>query len=894
MESQENSLIFPKVEDYETIENILFIDSDCLNFIEYANDKSFCISYSSKKTEVGALLDDLYTKHPSINRIAFISHFTESPMFLDGEPLFTEEDVADDPPASYSDNMNFINYKIIRENIKNVDFLACNTLQSMKWKKFYSNIQEKSLTLKMGASNNSTGNLMYGGDWLMESNNSEDIKFTYFNNKVDNYAGLLSSISIFTDVSGNTYHFEGYEANNITLKYIILRNSTTEITIPNTLVPGEVGRANGVRKTIMFINLESSAETTSGNYTSTTLMGLKYQGTACFQKLDGFPDLTSVELTNATTFGDNCFNNCPVLTSVDLPKATTFGESCFLNCPLLTTAVLPKATTFGKTCFNTCLELTSVDLPKATTFGDNCFGSCIDLTTAVLPNAITFGNGCFNNCEKLANVSLPNAINFGDNCFNICKSLKTILLPNAITFGSGCFFNCEKLANLSLPQARDFNAYSVENPLYPTGKEALLRDSGADSQNIDGCFFNCPELVNLSLPNATTIGPGCFVDCEKLANLSLPEAIYFGPGCFVNCEKLANLSLPEAIYFGSFAIASEVPELGRRLAKPKDFDATMLGPLPSQPENGCFVNCPELANISLPKATTFGLGCFVNCKKLVNLSLPEAMYFGSGPEEPEVREPFQPDLAVQREFGVTVRNVPTSAQVPGVPLENEAQEYGCFVECAELANISLPKATIFGPGCFVNCKKLVNISLPKATTFGLDCFVNCEKLETVSLPEAINFGNNCFNTCMSLKTLLTNIQYPNLDSTEETYNEELIVELGSVLKYYLQCIDDTTQVKYTKLTTLEYINGKLVFNNFLPTDRTDIKILFKFGKILYRFDTSSDKNKNIEGKIDLNDNTCETCSIYFEYKPSGDNVYRNVFMTDIPIPQSIVVVNNNP
>ena len=169
MESKDtpNSLV---IEDYETIDNILFIDSTCAAFEDYANKTSFPIIYnsSSTKNDVASVLQKLYSKYPEIKRIAFISHYAESPMFLDGEPLFTTDDVADEQPETYSKNLKFLMDDIIKSNIKNVDFLACNTLQSANWKRFYEIIKRDNL--EIGASADLTGNIKYGGNWITESN----------------------------------------------------------------------------------------------------------------------------------------------------------------------------------------------------------------------------------------------------------------------------------------------------------------------------------------------------------------------------------------------------------------------------------------------------------------------------------------------------------------------------------------------------------------------------------------------------------------------------------------------------------------------------------------------------------------------------------------------------
>jgi hypothetical protein len=67
-----------------------------------------------------------------------------------------------------------------------LDFLACNTLPG--WKPFYTSLEESGLVV--GASSDQTGNLKYGGNWLME-NTKEDIQGIYFTKAIEYYKYLL-------------------------------------------------------------------------------------------------------------------------------------------------------------------------------------------------------------------------------------------------------------------------------------------------------------------------------------------------------------------------------------------------------------------------------------------------------------------------------------------------------------------------------------------------------------------------------------------------------------------------------------------------------------------------------------------------------------------------------
>jgi hypothetical protein len=63
---------------------------------------------------------------------------------------------------------------INHHKIPQIDYFACNTLNYPEWTNYY-----KQLPCIVGASNNETGNIEYGGDWIMEST-GENIEFVYF------------------------------------------------------------------------------------------------------------------------------------------------------------------------------------------------------------------------------------------------------------------------------------------------------------------------------------------------------------------------------------------------------------------------------------------------------------------------------------------------------------------------------------------------------------------------------------------------------------------------------------------------------------------------------------------------------------------------------------------
>jgi alpha-tubulin suppressor-like RCC1 family protein len=166
--------------------NILFIDKkvkDYHIFAESVNSETYPIIYSSdnSKSELLSLIENKFQK---INRIGFVFDNKLIYTFVDNDPLFLN-----DESVPFSSNLQFIIYLINHYSVSNIDFLACNTLNYDNWKKYYEILQHETNVI-VGASNNNTGNIEYGGDWVMESTNT-DIEFIYFNKNIKYYKYLL-------------------------------------------------------------------------------------------------------------------------------------------------------------------------------------------------------------------------------------------------------------------------------------------------------------------------------------------------------------------------------------------------------------------------------------------------------------------------------------------------------------------------------------------------------------------------------------------------------------------------------------------------------------------------------------------------------------------------------
>jgi alpha-tubulin suppressor-like RCC1 family protein len=170
------------------IKNVVLIDiavAEHKLFADSCNSSTLPVVYSSKTTrnEISSKI----AKLGSVERIAFVFHEPKSTYtFLDNEPLFSEGS-----KLYSSKNALFLVDMFKKHQVKNADFLACNTLKQSSWKTFYDVLKKNTGTV-VGASDDATGNLKYGGDWVMEST-QENVKNIYFTNDIGDYSGLLIS-----------------------------------------------------------------------------------------------------------------------------------------------------------------------------------------------------------------------------------------------------------------------------------------------------------------------------------------------------------------------------------------------------------------------------------------------------------------------------------------------------------------------------------------------------------------------------------------------------------------------------------------------------------------------------------------------------------------------------
>jgi len=94
----------------------------------------------------------------------------------------------------FNQTNKFIKRLVEKFSIKNIDFLACNLLNKSDWQQYFQFLITN-LNVSVRASDDNTGNLKNGGDWILETTN-EDIKDLYFNENIEEWNGVLDHSNI--------------------------------------------------------------------------------------------------------------------------------------------------------------------------------------------------------------------------------------------------------------------------------------------------------------------------------------------------------------------------------------------------------------------------------------------------------------------------------------------------------------------------------------------------------------------------------------------------------------------------------------------------------------------------------------------------------------------------
>ena len=470
-------LQFDSAKDCATVDNVLLVDRVTTdNFAQYANPNTFVIGYEYENT-IDEIMEVLTPRFTKIKRVALVQHYSANPFFLSEQHLFGSE------------SRNAL-VKIIQTfQVDNLDFLACRTLTDPLWVKLYDYLESKT-SVVVGASIDNTGNLKYGGNWVLENTN-QNIKAIYFNSTIGEYSSLLDTKTItYTDDNGYSY--------DLTFTYTV--GATTAYVSSASI--GTYGTN---------VTIPSSMSDDAGNSYTVTIVG----GSAFLDQVN----LGDVILpTTLTAIGGNAFKNCYGLTGViglENTSVIQLGGSTFL----MTNKASITATSFsiditGITKFSSSYVFKNSHVgPHITTATSlyfqtavACFLDCDKIETVTM-RAITRWNSwnggkLFKNCSSLHTVVLESgseSIN-GAEMFSYCTSLTSVTLPDTLTrFHDATFLGCTALTKLSIPAT--FTGFLNSN--YAANNKQFIIDNNIELTFEHASSF--PNITSMYITDTATI-----------------------------------------------------------------------------------------------------------------------------------------------------------------------------------------------------------------------------------------------------------------------------------------------------------------------------------------------------------------------------------------------------
>ena len=286
-------------------------------------------------------------------------------------------------------------------------------------------------------------------------------------------------------------------------------------------------------------------------------------------EFEGSQSLTSIDLTNIETFGNNVFNYCTSLEyfngqnsekgSLRLPnlKSNGFGGNSFRWGSTNNVWRGPKVkkiydlgncTKINDQIFYHCSTLEYIEdgaLEQMIHIGNYSFGYCENLiiNDLKLPNVTNIGNQSFNHTQ-IKKISELGNCTIGEYAFEYCDQLTSIspeALENITKINKGAFGSCTNLVidDLSLPQLTE-----ISEDAFRECKIKTISNLG-NITTVTG-FKNCTTLTEVSIPlSANTLGPSAFSGCVNLTGVNdiISRITYFHNYCMANI-----LTLPPIIY----------------------------------------------------------------------------------------------------------------------------------------------------------------------------------------------------------------------------------------------------------------------------------------------------------------------------------------------------------
>ena len=569
----------------------------------------------------------------------------------------------------------------------------------------------------------------------------------------DGYAGLYNKIPS-SNGSGYTYRF----LTENTIAITDYNGYDTEVTIPSkidgyTVTGVENMDTSSIKKILMPDTVTYIGECAFGDYD------------------DSVPLEEIVLSKNLKTIGQSAFRNCYSLKSIDIPDSVTeIEDRAFLSCYALENISVSQNTNFGDSAFgdrlwssipalsddynawlydenasdffvwNGCLfayrgsSKTPVIPSGVCGIGDKVFESS-DITGVTIPEGVRYiSYGAFQKCTSLKSVKFPNSLQIiGGEAFGDCTAL------SSVTFGSGLksieyngFANCESLKKVVLPEGLEkldgafYECYNLENITFPStlNEMDMYHSAVYDTKWYANIAYGDPiycggiflgfkydytaPVENIKINSTYTVRAGtktvymneCYVD--KLTTLNLPDGLKSltikSPKNVNSNYKITKLTVPESVDYVDIESMYDLK--------------TLKLPTTAKLNINCFMNCPAIESLTIPKGNIRLEASLWSCEKIKSITIPSDT------------------LEITDTFGSKYL---TSVNLSSVRILKDS-----FKSCTGLTKVNLPDSLVSIDGAFSDCTNLTTITGGANVRYiGDSSFANCSKLNSFG-----SIGNN--------------------------------------------------------------------------------------------------------------------------------------------------------
>jgi hypothetical protein len=651
---------------------------------------------------------------------------------------------------------------------------------------------------------------------------------------------------------------------------------------------------------ISFTAPDDDADAAFGNNSGTGIesggLGLRYTISGGNASVTGhvqanLPDAVNVVIPATvpvtgepvTSIGDNAFRDCATIESITMPDSVTtiktyafyqctnlssvtlsstletIGERAFLRCSFDTIDIPASLKSIGMRSFYGCASLGSIVLPEGfETIGPEAFRLCEGLTTVGLPSTVTdIGHRAFLGCKNLGSIVIPEGITvIKEYTFNGCTKLASVTLPSTLeTIEGYAFRNCESLTTINLTPALTSigtHAFNYCINLVSVGDTSMVETFGTYA------FWDCRSLVSIDLSSAVTINEQAFNYCCSLESITVPSSTSFiGHAAFVNCYGLTSFEVDAGnAYYCSVDNVLFTKDMSVLMfCMPKKDGPTYMIPATVTSVAGggiAFIGAINLESITVEAGN---LDYCAEDGVLFTMDMSELVLYPAGKKGASYTVPDSVSVIGGSSFrwNKNLEKIVLSDSVTNLPRR-------VFQECSSLTDVNTGNIKTVYDNVFADCTSLESVDLSNVTSIATDAFAYLDGMKILTLPEGF---------------ALT----PGMGISEEVMGSLVVVFVSGGYKSVSATLDGTMVTLDIKMP-----DGYAVKTIKVGTTVGDEDICAP--QVSWTFDIGSvlEIHVAIERVAGFVITIPPEAGGHFEYKPLGENVWRNVVNGKVNVP----------